>query len=268
MTWAQAARWGFYPDRVVWDGKPWALITSVFVHREIWHIAFNLYWLWILGNVLEDAIGPWRWLAFFLAAAVVSSGFQLLISGGMGIGMSGVGYALFGFGWIARHKIPTFQAILNEQTIGTFLIWMVGCMVATQFGWVQIANGAHVAGLAFGAVVAGLFVVRWKPLLSGAGLLATTTIGMLPLFWCPLSMDWTAKQANQAFLRHDYATAIGWYRRNIVQGGDKFWALSNIELAYIARGDLKQAANTMDEMKRDPTTADKLAEEEKEGAQP
>ena len=31
-SWASSAHWGYFPDNAVWEGKPWALITSVFVH--------------------------------------------------------------------------------------------------------------------------------------------------------------------------------------------------------------------------------------------
>src|SRR5687768_9461977 len=101
-SWASLSRWGYLPDRAIWEGAPWALVTSVFVHLEIWHIGFNVYWLWILGSCLERNIGSLRWLLFFIAAAWVSSAAELLFTGNSGIGMSGVGYALFGFGWVAR----------------------------------------------------------------------------------------------------------------------------------------------------------------------
>jgi GlpG protein len=105
-----AANLGYLPDRVIWEGKPWVLITSVFVHLEIWHILFNIYWLWILGSCLEESIGSVRWLLFFVGAAWVSSSAELLLGGNSGIGMSGVVYALFGFGWIARGRLPEFGA--------------------------------------------------------------------------------------------------------------------------------------------------------------
>ncbi len=37
----------------------WALITSVFVHFALWHVAFNVYWLWVLGSQLRTG----NWLA-------------------------------------------------------------------------------------------------------------------------------------------------------------------------------------------------------------
>jgi GlpG protein len=198
-TYEQESRWGYYPDIDIWQGKPWALITSVFVHLQILHFAFNVYWLWILGNCLEEEVGPGRWLAFFLGAAWVSSSLQLLTSGDQGIGMSGVGYALFGFGWVARHRMPAFKAILSDQNIMFFMLWLVGCMVATALNIMSVGNAAHVAGLAFGAAVAGVFVLRWRLPLAVTGLVLLLGVSIVPLFWSPLSPDWRALQGIEQF---------------------------------------------------------------------
>jgi GlpG protein len=172
VSWEVGERWGYFPDNVIWEGKPWALITSVFVHLEIWHIAFNVYWLWLLGTCFEETVGSLRWLLFFLGAAWVSASAELLFGGGAGIGMSGVGYALFGFGWVARQKMPRVAEIINDQTAQIFLVWLLLCVALTQFGVMQIANWAHAFGLAFGAAVAALFVLRWRPWLPAAALAA------------------------------------------------------------------------------------------------
>lgn len=250
MTWEQSARWGYYSPDALWKGAPWALITSVFVHFEIWHIAFNLYWLWIFGNALEDAIGPWKWLAFFLGAAWVSSALQLLLSGDAGVGMSGVGYALFGFGWVARRKIPEFARLLDDRTIATFVIWLVGCAIATQLGWANIGNAAHGAGLLFGATVAAIWMLPARKLLGAAGLVALVALSLAPLVWCPLSSTWTSLQAFEAHQKSDYATAIGWYRRSIARGGDESWALSNLAMIYAEQGNAKGYAGALAELRK------------------
>lgn len=249
-TWAQSARWGYYPASAVWEGQPWALLTSVFVHLEIWHIAFNLYWLWILGNALEDAIGIWKWLLFFLGAAWVSSALQLLVSGNMGIGMSGVGYALFGFGWVARRQMPEFARLLDDRTVTTFVIWLVGCAVATQLGWANIANIAHGAGLAFGAAVAAIWMLPRQKLVSTAGLSMLLALSIVPLFWCPLSSEWTGLQAERAHDKRDFATALFWYERSLARGGDESWALSNMATIYGYQSNAKAYAQTLSHLRR------------------
>jgi membrane associated rhomboid family serine protease len=264
-SWEHLSRWGYFPAISVWTGKPWSLITSVFVHIEIWHIAFNLYWLWILGNCLEDAIGPWKWLAFFLGSAWVSSALQLWVDGDAGIGMSGVGYALFGFGWVARRKIVRFGEILDDHAVKTFVIWMVGCAIATQFGWINVANVAHGAGLLFGAAVAGVWVTKWKMPLSAVGLAALMAASFVPLVWCPLSSDWTSHQALEAQKKKDYPTALYWYQRTIDRDGDASWALTNMAAIYSFQGNTKAATETLAKLgELDGATADELESESSE----
>jgi len=197
-TWEQVRIYGYLPTISVWTGAPWSLISSTFAHMEIWHVLFNVMWLWTLGNAFEDEFGSLKWAAFFLGAAWVSSALQLLGSGDTGIGMSGVGYALFGFGWVARRKYPVFRHILTQQNIIIFLVWGVGCIIATQLGLASIGNWAHAAGLAFGAAVAGALVEKWKPILSGAGLALLAIASVVPLFWCPQSQEWRALQQERS----------------------------------------------------------------------
>ena len=249
-SWAFAEHWGHFPDIAIWEGQPWALVTSVFVHLEIWHIAFNLYWLWILGSILEESIGSLRYALFFVGAALVSSSAQLLLSGNTGIGMSGIGYPLFGFGWVARHKMPQFKAILNDQTVQIFLAWLVLCVVLTQFRVMQIGNWAHIFGLFFGASVGGLFVSKWNRWLCALGLMVLLGGSVVPLKWCPLSPEWTGLQATSAQKRGDYKQAIYWYRRYLGMGADESWAWSNLAEIYGFRGDKTEYANALRELRK------------------
>lgn len=250
VSWEAAAQWGYFPDTVIWEGKPWALITSTFVHRELWHIAFNLYWLWILGSCFEISLGWVRWLAFFVAAAWASSSAELLFGGGSGIGMSGVGYALFGFGWVARKRIPRFAEILTDQTCQVFLIWLLLCIALTNFGWMHIANWAHLFGLAFGVSVAGLWEVHTRRIAAAAGLVALLATSMVPLFWCPVSPDWTAFQATQAHENEDYKSAIGWYRRALAMGMDPEWAWANLAGIYGSQGNKAEYAKALSKLRK------------------
>ena len=60
QNWRQILSLAGYRDAgQIWDGQWWALITTAFVHIELWHLAFNLYWLWVLGGRLElRAVDP------------------------------------------------------------------------------------------------------------------------------------------------------------------------------------------------------------------
>ena len=141
-------------------GNYWGLLTSVFTHVQLWHLFFNVYWLWILGGLLETGIGRLNWIVFFLTAAIVSSGAQYGISGNTGIGASGVVYAMFGFIWIGRGHYPSFQRIANKQNVILFLGWLIFCIIATRLNILRVGNAAHVAGLLFG--VGAAFLVLKK----------------------------------------------------------------------------------------------------------
>lgn len=266
LPWEEAARWGFFAPNAVWEGKPWSLLLSTFVHLELVHLAFNVYWLWILGQCLEEHIGSLRFAAFFIAAAWISAGVQLLSSGDAGIGMSGVGYALFGFGWVARHKMPALAGILDRQTAFFFVVWLIGCAIATELGLANIANAAHIAGLLFGAAVAYAFVERSqkKMVWVAAPVLGVmAALSFLPLRWCPTSPEWTAAQAFEAHQKGDLKTAEKWYTRTLERGHhDKSWAWTNLAAIYGTRGERAQYQKALEELRRTDTKAAQEVEDE------
>lgn len=53
-------------------GQFWTPLTSIFVHVDLFHLAFNLLFLYVFGIALEDKIGPKRTLAIFFIAGVVT----------------------------------------------------------------------------------------------------------------------------------------------------------------------------------------------------
>jgi GlpG protein len=248
--WRTLAAWGAPSAGAIWNGAYWGLVTTVFVHVAVWHLAFNLYWLLILGRVLEGAIGPARWVLFFLGAAIVSTGAELAVAGTSGIGLSGVVYAIFGFLWIGRRSFPTFARVLPNQTVLLFLIWLAGCMLATRLGIANVGNAAHAGGLAFG-VAAGFASTRAPSPIAARVALAALLVGSLvPLFWCPWSFEWCAEKAYRAHVRKDYRSAVAWYRKSQSFHRQPEWVLRNLALAYRQLGDTAAAAATAEELRR------------------
>jgi GlpG protein len=156
-------------------GEIWRLLTPVFLHFGILHILFNMFWLWDLGGLIENRLGPARLAVLLVALAAVSNLVQygagtlllklaaadtpnavaivaqrtalLLGSGGHFGGMSGVNFGLLGYVWMRGRHDPGSGLILNPQTLLMALVWFVLCFTPV-FG--NVANGCHLAGLVLG----------------------------------------------------------------------------------------------------------------------
>ncbi|MCA9247215.1 MAG: tetratricopeptide repeat protein [Planctomycetales bacterium] len=199
----------------IWDGAYWALITPAFIHYAGLHLYFNLSALWVLGRFMEPAIGSWRFLAFYLAAAPLSASFQLAAADETGVGASGAICAIFGFMWIARWRYRQFQLVLSPQTIRFVLAWLVFCVVLTYFQILNIGNAAHFSGLAFGVLVGAIAIYRDRRKPLGAALALFVAAAVIPLFWAPWSPYWLGYKGAIAHRAQRFDEAIGWYTRAI-----------------------------------------------------
>jgi len=158
------------------------LFTSMFMHGGILHIAFNMLFLWIFGNNIEDAMGRGRFLAFYLLAGLVAVYSQALLDPNSTlptIGASGAiagvlgAYALL----LPRARVLTAVILIFFVTLIEIPAWvMLGIWFLLQFvpavgqvavpdvtGSGGVAYFAHVGGFAFGLAFVKLFVRGWRP---------------------------------------------------------------------------------------------------------
>lgn len=249
---------GMFSADQVFSGRWYALITSAFVHVQPMHLFFNMYWLWILGPVLEREFGSLNLLAFIFGTAFVSSGWQLA-SGDGGIGFSGVGYAIIGFGWLAREYYPNLKPYFDDRTLAIFAGWGVICIFLDYFKLQNIGNVAHGMGSVCGALISLSFIKRaW---LARVGLVFISVAAIVPVYWNPLSADWNFKMAYRASARNDFDLAIKMYKRSIELEPTLAEAWNNIALIELERGREKEFANAMTQLrKQDPKMADDLLE--------
>ncbi len=234
----------------LYNGRVWGLVTSAFVHQQIWHVFFNLYWLWKLGVAVEARFGPWRLVGFCLLAAVVSSSAQLVFSGTTGIGMSGVLYALFGFVWIGKWRIPAFAALVPNDVIIVFLVWLVGCWIATRLKFAHIGNAAHTAGLIFGVAVARAYVFEqsfFPTFLVVAGMCAASVV---PLFWSPWSPVWLFDRGVKAHRKNEFEKAVALYRKSLARGLRPDLGWKNLAIAYAQLKDEKHFREALGELRK------------------
>ncbi len=145
-------------DYRVWSGQIWRPLTATFPHVDPLHLIFNLYWTWLFGTRIEQVYGSARTAGLFAFLAAGSSLAEYDF-GGQGVGLSGVGYGLFGFLWVLSHRDRRFWGLVDNRTVALFLGWFVLCVVLTVRDVWHIGNVAHGAGLILG-LLAGWAVAR------------------------------------------------------------------------------------------------------------
>ncbi len=72
------------------------LLTSMFLHGSLFHLAGNMLYLWIFGNNIEDRLGPVRFVLFYLASGVAAALTHILFQPGSRVPMIGASGAIAG----------------------------------------------------------------------------------------------------------------------------------------------------------------------------
>ena len=153
--------------------EPWRLLTSALPHIGVLHLVFNIYWLLVLGGAVEARCGARIVSALIVVTAIGSAAFEHALFSG-GVGLSGVGYGLFGFCWMAARAGVDFGDVVDKRTVQTFLAWFVFCCITTFTGVFEVANAAHAGGLVVGVLAGVASAQPSKRRLAFAGTLALT----------------------------------------------------------------------------------------------
>jgi len=143
-------------DMAMAKGQYWRLITPIFLHFGIFHVAFNSVWMWELGRRVEPLAGSMHILMVVLLMALASNIAQYLWSGpSLFGGMSGVVYGLLGYVWMRNKVAPRPILALPSGLLVFMMVWlfagMTGLIDLLMSG--SIANAAHAAGLVSGMVL-------------------------------------------------------------------------------------------------------------------
>ena len=171
-------------DQAAW----WVtILTSMFMHGGILHIAFNMLFLWIFGNNIEDSMGPLRFLLFYLLAGAAAVYAQAAVdpdSTVPTIGASGAVAGVLGayLLLLPRARVLTMIFIIFFVTFIEIPAYvMLGIWFVLQFlpavgqvatpdvaGGGGVAYFAHVGGFIFGLLLIKLFV-KEEPQVPGQG---------------------------------------------------------------------------------------------------
>jgi membrane associated rhomboid family serine protease len=156
--------------------KNWLLsiFVAMFLHGSWLHIGFNMLFFWVFGNNVEDKLGPFVYLLFYLAAGVAASFTQLAVSVNSVIPNLGASGAIAGvlgayLVMFPRRRVltlvifffVTFVYLPAYLVLGIWFVLQLFSGVGSLTSRVNAGGGvafwAHIGGFAFGTLLALLF---------------------------------------------------------------------------------------------------------------
>lgn len=164
--------------------EPLTLVTSQFLHAGFLHIGFNMLFLWIFGNNIEEELGRFKFLFFYLTCGVLAALTQWFFASGSAIPSLGASGAIAGVMGAYIFKFPQVRIVTLVPLGFFFFTTRIPAIFFLGFWFVQqafnsiatleapmnvgmeqggVAYWAHAGGFVFGAILAsllGLFSTR------------------------------------------------------------------------------------------------------------
>lgn len=136
-------------------GWLWQAVTYIFLHADIWHFIFNSFMIWMLGRIVEPAMGSRKFLLYFLGCGAAAALLTAAWTPGSPIpviGASGAVYGLLGafaFLYPAAQVYLYFLFPVSARTMAILLGILEFVMTLSRTGS-RISSITHLGGLAAG----------------------------------------------------------------------------------------------------------------------
>lgn len=146
--------------------NPVGLIGHQFIHAGLWHLLFNMLYLWVFGNAVCEKIGNLAYAGTFLLAGVAAGGIHNIMDGDPAVGASGAINGIVGL-YLVLYPINRINCFYWFFRPGTFdisgfwliIFWlMVDVWHAFSGAETGIAYWAHVGGFLSGFSIGILFL--------------------------------------------------------------------------------------------------------------
>lgn len=139
-------------------GQYWRLVTSMFLHIGLIHLAFNAYALWLFGTAIERELGRVRFLLIYFATGIFASAASYAFGtpGAVGAGASGAIFGLFG-AYLAYNYRRRGSALADARVQQMVRLIVLNAILALSLHFIdwRAHLGGLVAGLAAGYVAEG-----------------------------------------------------------------------------------------------------------------
>ncbi len=146
------------------------LFTSMFLHGSFFHVATNMLMLWIFGDNVEDYLGHFRYLLFYLATGVAAGTAQILANAHSQVPAIGASGAIFGvlgayFILYPRARVLTWVVFFIFRVPAWLILgffFLVNLLIGTTSGLVETTP--NTGGIAFwehiGGFVTGVLLIK------------------------------------------------------------------------------------------------------------
>ncbi len=164
VTFATPARdWTIAYGYVTGYGSLLTLFTHMFMHAGFGHLIGNFIFLYLPGSVIEDALGGWKFLLFYLGSGVAANALFVMFSSGSPMPMVGASGAIAGLmgGFLILFpysKVKMYWAIWIYVRLGSGVFYVVSWLYMGFWFLKEFLNFLYAAegsGIAFGAHVGG-----------------------------------------------------------------------------------------------------------------
>jgi len=146
---------------------PLTLFAAMFLHGSLFHVLGNMLFLWIFGNNVEDFLGPFRFVLFYLLSGLGASFFQVLFSPNSRVPMIGASGAIAGVLGAYLLLYPTARVLtlvflfVFVRVIAIPAAYVLGFWFVLQILNVGLGGGvawfAHIGGFLIGMALIKLF---------------------------------------------------------------------------------------------------------------
>jgi membrane associated rhomboid family serine protease len=158
-------------------GEWWRLVTAAFLHYGPFHLAINMYSLYLGGTLLEPLIGRWRFALLYLGSGIAGSAGAVIWSPNqVTLGASGAIFGVFGGLFVLERRGVIAS---GGQIAGLIVINLIFTFALSSF----ISVGGHVGGLLGGIAIMSLLTqvqVR-RSVLASVGVTAAVVVASVAL---------------------------------------------------------------------------------------
>ena len=152
------------------------VLTSMFLHAGWLHLIGNMWFLWIFGDNVEDHLGHFKYLFFYLVSGLAAAGLQTVLTPTSNLPNVGASGAIAGVMGAYFILFPSARVLTLVPFLFVFFLWLPAWIMLGYWFVIQFLSGAATSittanapagGIAFwahvGGFVAGIALIKLIP---------------------------------------------------------------------------------------------------------